>query len=114
MQLNANYLSGGGKFYCKFLRVGNEIYVSGYDDLRTIHIELARRDKVLERIEHLMRESKDEVDGGIMFVTGKIIQIGSHSTSLSIPLTKKARDKTLQKLKQHFPDFNIKELVQGS
>lgn len=114
MQLDAHFLEENGEFESKFLRAGNEVYVTEADDLKTLHIELAGRDKVLDRIEHLIMESKDEVDGGIIFVSGKIIQIGSHSTSLSLPITKKARKETLQKLKQQFPDYNIKELVQES
>lgn len=111
MQLDPHYLKENTSFQSKFLRVGNEVYVTGYDDLRTLHNELAGKDKILERIEHLKRESKDEVDGGIIFVSGKLIQIGSHSTSLSIPLTTRARKITLQKLKYSFPEFNVKELL---
>lgn len=111
MQLNSHHLKENTSFQSKFLRVGNEVYVTEANDLKTFHIQLARRDKVLERIEHLKRESKDEVDGGIIFVLGKLIQIGSHSTSLSVPLTTRARKITLQKLKYSFPEFNVKELL---
>lgn len=112
MVLDAHILGGDKKFESKFVRVGNEIYITEPGDLKTLHVELSKKDKVLERIYELKSQEPNNVDGGIIFVEGRIIQVGSHSTSLSLPLTKEARKITLQKLKQSFPDFNIKELGQ--
>jgi len=111
MLLDSHYLKTHTNFEAKFLRVGNEVYITEANDLKTLHIELAELEKVDERIEFFKVQSKDMVDGGLVFVMGRSIQIGSASSSLSIPLTVKARKETVKKIKDMYPEFSVKELV---
>ncbi len=103
-------LLGNENFQSKFVRVGNEIHVTEPDDLSTIHMDMAEKDKILQRALDLKQQNPDDVDGGIIFVSGRTIQVGSASTSLSVPITQRARDLTIQKLKRRRPDYNIKEV----
>lgn len=110
MLLDLSTFNGTEKFESKFLRVGNEIYITEPDDLETFHYQLAEKHEVLERIKDWKTGNKDEVDGGRIFVDGMVIRIGANSTSLGLPLTQKARDITVQKLKRKNPKFSIRDL----
>lgn len=114
MLLDLTSLTPGSNFQCKFIRVGNEVHISEPGDIDTLHIQLAKKDKILERVENLKRETADEVDGGILFIQGHVIQVGSSSATLSVPLTDRARKITLQKLKHKNPEFHIKEVMDNS
>lgn len=111
MLLDSHYLKTHTNFEAKFLRVGNEVYLTEPNDLKTLHVELAVKEKVDERIEFFKTQTPDMVDGGLVFVTGRSIQIGSASSSLSIPITVKARKETVKKIKDMYPEFSVKELV---
>lgn len=111
MLLNPADLKGNEKFESKFVRVRNDLFITDYNDTDTLHINLARKHKLLDKIEDLKSQNPSEIDGGIIFVDGKRIQIGSSSTSLELPLTQDARDNTLQKIQRRLPDFNVSELV---
>jgi hypothetical protein len=111
MLLDSHYLKTHINFESKFVRVGNEVYITEPNDLKTLHRELAERDKVYERIEFFKAQDKDMIDGGLIFVGSKTIQIGSASSSLSIPETNKARRETVKKIKDMYPEFSVKELV---
>ena len=103
-------LFGFESFQSKFVRVGNEIHVTEHDDLSTLHKDLAEKDKILQRVTDLKQQNPEDVDGGILFISGRTIQVGSASSSLSIPTIQKARDLTIQKLKKKRPDYNIKKI----
>ncbi len=111
MLLDSAYLKTHTNFESKFLRVGNEVYITDPNDISTFHIELAEKEKVLERIEFFRKGDKDSIDGGRVFVTGRTVQIGSASSTLSLPLTNKARRETVKKIKDLYPEFLVKELV---
>lgn len=111
MLLDSHYLKTHINFEAKFIRVGNEVYITEPNDLKTLHVELAEKDKVLERIEFFKEQDVDRIDGGIIFVGGRTIQIGSASSSLSIPQSVKARRETVKKIKDMYPEFSVKELV---
>ncbi len=110
MLLDLSVFTGGEQFQSKFIRVGNEIYITQPNDLTTLHIQLAEMHKVLDRIYDWKTGNKNEVDGGEIFVEGKVIRFGYHSTSLGLPLTQKARDITVQRLKKRNPSFSIRDL----
>jgi hypothetical protein len=110
MLLDLSTFTGTEQFQSKFIRVGNEVYITSPNDLMTLHIQLAEMHKVLDRIYDWKSGNKDEVDGGEIFVDGMVIRIGSHSTSLGLPLTQKARDITVRKLKRKNPKFSIRDL----
>jgi len=110
MLLDLSTFMGTEQFQSKFIRVGNDVFITNPDDLTTLHIQLAELHKVLDRIYDSKTGNKDEVDGGEIFVDRKVIRIGSHSTSLGLPLTQKARDITVQKLKKRNPKFSIRDL----
>ncbi len=113
MLLDSRYLTEHKHFEAKFIRVGNEVYITEPNDLKTLHIELAEKEKVLERINYFKLQDADMVDGGIVFVGGRSVQIGSASSSLSIPMSVKARRETVKKIKDLYPEFMVKELVAG-
>lgn len=98
-------------FNSKFLRVGNEVYITDPGDTATLHINLAKKDKIYDRIIELKAQNPNNIDGGLIFISGKVIRIGSASTSLSIPLVDKARKNTINILKKEFPNYSIKELA---
>jgi hypothetical protein len=79
MLLDLSTFTGNEQFHSKFIRVGNEVYITNPDDLTTLHAQLAEMHKVLERIYDWKTGNKDEVDGGEIFVQGKVIRIGAHS-----------------------------------
>ena len=110
MILEPANLIGEEKFESKFVRIGNDIYITDPDDLQTLHIQLAEKHNILERVNFLKSNNRDEVDGGIIFFSPGVIRIGSASTSLSIPLTNKAREITLVKLKKRMPKYSIREV----
>jgi len=112
MLLTARDLTGSVKFDSKFVRVGNEVYITEANDIRTIHRELAEKHKILDRVYDLKEQNPDNVDGGYIFVSGRLIKIAASSTSLSLPLTDEARKNTIKILKRSFPDFSIKELAE--
>ncbi len=112
MLLDPNNLIGDESFESKFVRVGNDLYITDPNDLTTLHIQLAEKHKILERIYFMKENNQDEIDGGIIFFTPGVIRIGSASTSLSIPLTKKARFITLDKLKKRMQRYSIRELTE--
>ncbi len=111
MVLSDMYLTGIEHFESKFIRVGNEVYITDPDDVTTPHYKLAEKHKISERIEQLKEQQKDEVDGGLIFITGRIIRIGAASETLEIPLSERARKITIQKLVKQMPDFNIQEVA---
>lgn len=113
MLLDSRYLKDHRNFEAKFIRVGNEVYITEPNDLATLHKELAEKEKVYERIEFFRVQDKDMVDGGLIFVNGRTVQIGSASSSLSIPQTVKARRETVKKIKDLYPECLVKELVAG-
>lgn len=110
MLLDLSLFTGTEQFHSKFIRVGNEVYITNPDDLTTLHVQLAEMHKVLDRILDWKSGNKDEVDGGEIFVQGKVIRIGAQSTSLGLPLTQNARDITVRKLKKKNPKFSIRDL----
>lgn len=110
MLLDTRVLTGKDSFNAKFIRVGNEIYIIGSQDKLTYHIELAEKHKVLERLNYLKSQNPESVDGGMMFVSGPVIRIGSASTTLSVPMVDEARKITVKKLKREYPSFSIKEV----
>jgi hypothetical protein len=110
MLLDLSTFTGSEEFHSKFIRVGNEVYITQPNDLTTFHSQLAELHKVLERINDWKTGNKDEVDGGEIFVNGMVIRIGAHSEGLGLPLTQKARDITVRKLKRRNPKFSIKDL----
>jgi hypothetical protein len=97
-------------FQSKFLRLGNDIYITEPNDLKTYHKELAEKDKILEKVEYLISNNPDEIDGGIIFIRGKIISIGMTSSGFQIPKTERARRLTVQRLQKQNPQFSIREL----
>lgn len=111
MRLDLKNFIGNEQFDSKFVRLGNEIYVTSPNDLTTFHYQLAEEHKIKDKILNLKEQNPDEVDGGIIHVSGKIIRFSSASSSLGIPLTKKARALTIQKLEDRFPTYSIKELI---
>lgn len=111
MLLDTIYLREHTNFESKFLRVGNEIYLTEPNDIKTAHFELAEKEKVADRIEFFRKNDKDMVDGGRVFVYGRSIQIGSASSTLSLPITQKARRETVKRMKDLYPSFLVKELV---
>lgn len=110
MLFDSRNISSFANSQAKFIRVGNEIYIIGPEENLKFHIELAKKEKVLERIEVLKVQNPDSVDGGQLFFSGKLIRVGLSSTTLDIPLTEKAREITLQVLKKHLPDYSIKSV----
>ena len=111
MLLDSHYLKDHKNFEAKFIRIGNEVYLTAPGDLETLHKELAEKEKVLERIEFFRKQDKDMVDGGLLFINGRTIQLGSASSSLSIPETVKARRETVKKIKDLYPECLVTELV---
>lgn len=112
MLFDLTSLIGNENFESKFIRIGNDIYITEQNDLKTLHIELAKQHKIDERVEFLKNNNPDEVDGGIIFLSGTVLRIGSVSTSLGIPLTNQAREITLEKLKKRIPRYSIRDLVE--
>lgn len=110
MLLDIKDLNGTEYFTVKFIRTGNEIYITNPDKDSISHLELAEKDKILDWINRLKSDKKDEVDAGMFFISGKTIQMGSASDQLSIPETDRARKVTLRKLKLQLPDYSIIEL----
>jgi hypothetical protein len=111
MLIDTRYFKEHTNFESKFLRVGNEIYITQPNDVKTFHVDLAKIEKVLDRIEFFRRDDQDSIDGGRIFVYGRTIQIGSASSTLSLPLTQKARRETVKKIKDLYPEFLVQELV---
>ena len=103
-------LSGLDNFQTKFLRVGNEIYINDPEGVPLLHIELAEKEKILERINRLREQDIEQIDGGMMFVEGRVISFGGSSTTLSIPITNQARNITVLNLKKMMPDYSIKDV----
>src|SRR3954470_22553288 len=99
MLLDTRYFKEHTNFESKFLRVGNEVYLTAPNDVKTFHFELAEKEKVADRIEFFRKNDKDAIDGGRIFVYGRTVQVGSASTTLSLPLTPKARKETVKKIK---------------
>ncbi len=84
-------------FDAKFVRIEDKIYVTKPNDLGTIHYDLAKEHNLLELISKLKNESPEKVDGGFYSVYPKeIIYIWDQSTSLSIPVVKRAREITVE------------------
>lgn len=110
MLLDLSVFTGSEHFQSKFIRIGNEVYITSPNDLTTLHSQLAEQHKVLDRIYDWKTGNKNEVDGGEVFVEGKVIRFGSHSSGLGLPLTQKARDITVQRLKKRNPSFSIRDL----
>ena len=108
MLFDSRNLKGWENIQTKFLRVGNEIYIIGQEENLKFHIELAKKEKILERIEDFKIQNPDSIDGGVMFIENKLIRIGLSSSSLDIPLTEKARTETLKVLNKHLPEYSIK------
>ncbi len=112
MLLDPNSLIGDESFESKFIRVGNDVYLTDPNDLRTMHVELAVKHKVLERVDYLKSNNPDEIDGGIIFFTPGVVRVGSASTSLSVPLTNRARMITLDKLKKRMQRYSVREVAE--
>ncbi len=107
------YLLGDEEFECKFIRVGQDVYITDPGDVSTPHSTLAEQSKILEKLES-MRESKiDEVDAGLMFVSGKSIKIASVSETLNLPEIMMARKMTIERMSRKYNDFQIKELIEN-
>ncbi len=111
MLLDTRYLKEHTNFESKFLRVGNEVYITLPNDVKTFHSQLAETEKVSDRIEFFRKNDHNSIDGGRIFVYGRTIQVGSASTTLSLPLTSKARRETVKKIKDLYPEFLVQELV---
>ena len=58
MLIDTRYFKEHTNFESKFLRVGNEIYITEPNDVRTFHVDLAKKEKVLERIEFFRRDDQ--------------------------------------------------------
>lgn len=112
MHLDARVLTGEDNFQTKFLRVGNEIFIIGPDEKLSFHIELAKKEKIYARIEDLRTQNPDMLDGGKIYISGRVVRIGDVSTTLSLPLTEKGRKETIQVLKRKYPSFSIKEITE--
>lgn len=98
-------------FQALFIRIGNDVYISEPGETSITHKTFAKKEKILEKIEITRLQSEDEVDGGMIFVNSKLIKLASEASSLDIPLTKRAREITLQRLRYQNPSFNISKLV---
>ena len=113
MLLDLKSLPELGNISTKFIRIGDEIYIIGEEEEGLVfHRELAQKHKVLEKVEDLRTVRPDDLDGGMIYIQGKIVRIGSSSDSLGIPLTTKARRRTIDKLQDRHPSFSVKELVE--
>lgn len=110
MLFDARVLSGRDRFQTKFLRVRNEIYIIGPEDKVSYHVELAKENKIYEQIEELREQNPESVDGGKFYIDGRVLRVGDVSTTLSLPVSEKARKQTIQVLKHKYPSFSIKEL----
>lgn len=110
MILSTRILSGKDEFQAKFIRVGNEVYFIGPHDEVSFHIELAKKEKILERIDELKVQNPELLDGGMLYINGRVIRIGGVSTTLSLPINEKGRKNTIAVLKKQFPSYSVKEL----
>jgi|SRR3989344_3679413 len=110
MILSTRVLSGRDEFQSKFVRTGNEVYFIGPNDEVSFHIELAKKEKILERIDDLKIQSPELLDGGMLYINGRVIRIGGVSTTLLLPINDKGRKNTVSVLKKQFPSFSVKEL----
>lgn len=110
MLFNPRVLVEVDSFQAKFIRVGNEIYFIGPSDEVSFHIELAKKEKILERIEDLRDDKPEMLDGGMLYINGRVIRIGGVSTTLSLPINDKGRKNTVAVLRKQIPSFSVKEL----
>jgi hypothetical protein len=113
MLLDPRELVGNENFQSKFIRIGNDVYITEPDDLKTLHVDLAKSHNIEERIEFLKNNNPNEVDGGLIFIQSTMIRIGSASSSLGVPLTNEARAITLEKLKKRIPKYSVRELMEN-
>lgn len=109
MLLDLRNIFDADNFQSKFLRLGNDIYITEPDDLQTLHRELAEKDKILEKVEYLIGNNPDEIDGGIIFIRGKIVAVGLNSSGFNIPKTERARKLTLTRLSKQYPTYSFRE-----
>ena len=96
----------GGLFLSRFLRVCSEIHVVESQG-KSSHHELAVKDNILTQIDKLRDEDPIEVDGGFLMARDELIIVSGDSFGLELPLTSKARERTVTILTEIFPDSTI-------
>lgn len=100
-------ISGLERYTSKILRIKEAVYTTDPNVTDIQHIELAKVHGVLEIIELLARQEPDEVDGGLLELIGTTIVIGGFAATLDIPVTEKARDITVERIKQLSPGYEV-------
>lgn len=91
----------------KIIRVGRNVFSTSPGDLSTLHESLADDMGVIEVIQSLKITSPDELDGlTLQFLGNRAVAKGDSST-LRLPMSKKARTITLELLREETPDFPI-------
>lgn len=105
-------LSSFETFQTKFIRVGNEIYLVDPNTPSLLHGQLAKKDKLTDRLKDLKTQNPDILDAGMFFLDHKILRIGGSSSALNLPLTGQGRKNTIQVLKKLLPSYSIKELAE--
>ena len=107
------YFIGDEEFESIFIRLGQDVYITEPGDITTPHSVLAEQSKILEKIEQ-MREGKiDEVDAGLIFISGKTIKIASVSEDLNLPEVVSARKLTIERMRYKYNDFQVRELIEN-
>jgi hypothetical protein len=104
------YFIGDENFEAKFIRINNDFYIGEPGDLITGYYEMAEKEKIVDKIRLAEEANKEEVDGGLIFVIGRVIRIGSQAEELDLPKNDQARKLTIRRMKQIHPEFMIKEV----
>lgn len=107
------YFMGDEEFEVNFIRLGSDVYITEPGDVTTPHSILAEQSKITEKIEQMREGKVDEIDAGLMFVSGKSIRIASLSENLNLPEVSSARKLTIERMSRKFNDFQIKELIEN-
>lgn len=100
-------------YMVKFERVRRDIYVTQPGDLDTEHRKMAILLEILGKIALLRENEPDEVDAGDLRIVNlesrKEIVVANFSTTLGLPVTDIARERTLFTIGDQSPGFNIKK-----
>jgi len=100
-------------YQCKFLRVGDDLFVTEPDNLDTRHDALAMQDGVSDQVKAFQRSEPDSLDAGVLKVSTAYgehkLSICGESSRLCVYETPVVRQKTMEVFETQSPGFTIEK-----
>lgn len=98
----------GSQFMVKLLRVDSKLVTGAPNDQSTQFPDLAKSEGIFETLRRRVIEDPDAGDAAVLYVfPNQKINVTQESSSLGLPLTQRAREITIEQVRQLSPDYDV-------